>query len=308
MLSDSVLLDWCGSRLGSRPRTAILRSGHLSHVLGVILADGRRVAIKSRKFEERIIGCTTVQAHLASHGFPCPAPLAGPDKVDGHAVTAETMIEGGQQHDVNTGPHPFASLLARLIRSAPDVARMPALTPSPPWTAWDRAGSRLWPDSDDHGRDLNQTPGPDWVDTAAAAVRRRLLGYSPGLRIGHGDWESQNIRWAGDNPLVVHDWDSVIAQPEACIVGLASAVWAAQGKPHEAASVQQSAEFLTAYQQAAGVQWSEDDTRAAWAAGLWVRLFNAKKDAAAGGGPQLDRLADELPERLSYAGLDTRSA
>ena len=28
----------------------------------------------------------------------------------------------------------------------------------------------------------------------------------------------------------------------------------------------------------------------AWTAGLWVRLFNAKKDAADGGGPQLDRL------------------
>jgi hypothetical protein len=29
-----------------------------------------------------------------------------------------------------------------------------------------------------------------------------------------------------------------------------------------------------------------------------VRLFNAKKDATEGGGPQLDRLADEIDERL----------
>lgn len=28
----------------------------------------------------------------------------------------------------------------------------------------------------------------------------------------------------------------------------------------------------------------------AWAAGLWVRAFNAKKDAADGGGPQLTLL------------------
>ena len=44
-------------------------------------------------------------------------------------------------------------------------------------------------------------------------------------------------------------------------------------------------------QQAAGRQWARQEVHDAWAAGLWVRLFNAKKDAADGGGPQLDRLA-----------------
>jgi hypothetical protein len=36
--------------------------------------------------------------------------------------------------------------------------------------------------------------------------------------------------------LAGHDWDSVIAQPEAPIVGLAVAVWTAQGGPGEAAT------------------------------------------------------------------------
>jgi len=76
------------------------------------------------------------------------------------------------------------------------------------------------------------------------------------LRTGHGDWESQNIRWAGDQPLVVHDWDSVIAQPEVAIVGLAAAVWPAAGDPREAATVEQSADFLTCYQAAAGIRWT----------------------------------------------------
>jgi hypothetical protein len=34
------------------------------------------------------------------------------------------------------------------------------------------------------------------------------------VRIGHGDWESQKIRWTDREPLAVHDWGSVIAQPE----------------------------------------------------------------------------------------------
>jgi hypothetical protein len=101
---------------------------------------------------------------------------------------------------------------------------------------------------------------------------------------------------------VVHDWDSVIAQPEAAIVGLASAVWAAQGGPGEAASVRQSEAFIQDYERECS-SWSEQDRAAAWAAGLWVRLLNAKKDASKGGGLQLFRLRDEIAERLYRAGL-----
>jgi hypothetical protein len=101
----------------------------------------------------------------------------------------------------------------------------------------------------------------------------------------------------------VHDWDSVISQPETAIVGLAAAVWPAAGAPGEAATVAQSADFIASYQQAAGRPWTGQEVQDAWAAGLWVRLFNAKKDAADGGGPQLDRLADEISDRLSLAAL-----
>ena len=101
----------------------------------------------------------------------------------------------------------------------------------------------------------------------------------------------------------MHDWDSVIAQPETAIVGLAAAVWPAAGAPGEAATVAQSADFIASYQQAAGRQWTGQEVQDAWAAGLWVRLFNAKKDAADGGGPQLDRLVGEISDRLTLAAL-----
>ncbi len=159
------------------------------------------------------------------------------------------------------------------------------------------------PDRDDRGRDLNSTPGPAWVDEAARGVRERLLAFAAPARIGHGDWESQNIRWTGGRPLAVHDWDSVLAQPEAAVVGLAAAVWPAAGAPGEAASVKQTGDFIASYQRAAGRQWTEPEIQNAWAAGLWVRLFNAKKDAAEGGGPQLGRLAGEIDDRLAQAAI-----
>ena len=123
--------------------------------------------------------------------------------------------------------------------------------------------------------------------------------------IGHGDWESENIRCAGARSLAVHDWDSVIAQPESAITGLAAAVWPAAGAPGQAATVAQSREFIASYQLAAGRCWTRPEVQDAWAAGLLVRLFNAKKDAA-GGGPQLDRLAGEIGERLARAALGNR--
>ncbi|HET9895880.1 MAG TPA: hypothetical protein VFQ44_13210 [Streptosporangiaceae bacterium] len=153
------------------------------------------------------------------------------------------------------------------------------------------------------GPDLNSTPGPAWVDDAAWRIRQRLRACAAPVRIGHGDWESQNIRWSGDRPRAVHDWDSVIAQPETAVVGLAAAVWPAAGALGEAASVGQTRDFIAGYQQAAGRQWAEPEIQDAWAAGLWVRLFNAKKDAAEGGGPQLDRLAGEVDERLGLAAI-----
>jgi hypothetical protein len=294
---------WCNNHLGAVPRRRLFRRQHLSQVVALELADGRQVVVKARPFGQRIIGCLSVQAELAAAGYPCPAPLTEVTRVGDLAVTAETLIAGGEQLAGAARAEPFAALLARLIATAPAVAAVPSLTPSPPWAGWDHRGTALWPDRDDQGRDLHQVAGPAWIDDAAGLVRERVLGCGEPDLIGHGDWESQNIRWRDGRPHAVHDWDSVIAQPEVAIVGLAAAVWPAGGGPAEAASVAQTADFLQAYQAAAKITWTPGQAQLAWAAGLWVRLFNAKKDAARGGGPQLDRLAAEIPDRLAEAGL-----
>jgi hypothetical protein len=162
----------------------------------------------------------------------------------------------------------------------------------------------LWPDLDEHGQDLNLAGGPEWVDDAACRVRERLTSTLERVCIGHGDWESQNIRWTGRDPLVVHDWDSVIAQPETAIVGLAAAMWPREEGPDVVTgSVAQTADFITSYQLQAGRKWDRREIRDAWAAGLWVRLIYAKQEAAEGGSQQLDRLATEIDERLDHAAL-----
>jgi hypothetical protein len=198
----------------------------------------------------------------------------------------------------------MASLLAELVRLAPDPAALPTLAPAPPWAAWDHEHPGLWPPPDDRDGDLHDHPGPAWLDRVAAAVRERLAELRLAPVVGHADWESQNLRWHGGRPLAVHDWDSAVAQPEAVVAGLAGAVWPAVGGPGEAATVEQTREFLDAYEQARGRPWTPAERQACWAAGLWVRGFNAKKERMAGGGPQLDRLAGEVAERAARAGLE----
>jgi hypothetical protein len=300
VVGDKVLDKWCRKHLEDGLESVLFRSRHLSEVVGVQLTGGRQVVIKVRPYDPRLTGCLAVQDHLARTGFPCPAPLTGLTRLGVLAVTAETAIPGGGQLSPKAGAAPFAALLARLIDSAPDPSRTPTLAPSPPWTGWDHPGVLLWPDADDEGRDLNALSGPAWIDETARRVRDRLSVGRASVRIGHGDWESQNIAWVSGVPLAVHDWDSVIAAPEACIVGLAAAVWPATG----AASVSQTEDFIASYQVATGRVWAQSEVQDAWAAGLWVRLFNARKDAAGGGGPRLDRLEGEVDERLACAALD----
>ena len=306
MLDDALLADWCLRHLGAPFERVLFRSGFLSEVVGVELSSGLRAVVKARPHEPRLAGCLQVQATLARAGFPCPEPLTGITRVDGMTVTAETEVSGGGPLPTEEGAAPFAALLARLISSAPDPAAVSDLVPSPPWAGWDHPGRGLWPDLDEHGQDLNLVGGPAWVDHAARRVRERLTSTPGQVCIGHGDWESQNIRWTGRDPLVVHDWDSVIAQPETAIVGLAAAMWPREdeGPDVVTASVAQTADFITAYQVQAGREWDRTETEAAWAAGLWVRLIYVKQEAAEDGGThQLDRLATEIDERLDRAAL-----
>jgi hypothetical protein len=303
VLDDALLADWCLRYLGASVERVVFRSGFLSDVIGVGLSNGLRAVVKARPFQPRIAGCLRVQAALARGGFPCPEPLTVATRVGGVTVTAETEVPGGSPLPTEAGAAPFAALLARLIASAPAVAAVPSLTPSPPWAAWDHPGRRLWPDRDEHGQDLNLVGGPEWVEEAAHRVRKRLTSTPARLCIGHGDWASQNIRWTGHDPLVVHDWDSVIAQPEAAIVGLAAAMWPSEEGSDETASIAQTADFIDSYQLQAGREWSPWEVRDAWAAGLWDRLMYAKQDMAEGGSEHVDHLATEIEERLEQAAL-----
>jgi hypothetical protein len=303
-LDRPALSQWCRQRLGSEPDQVLFEAGNLSQVIGLRLTDGRDVVVKVRAWQERLIGCGQVQHSLSVAGFPAPRLLVPPERLVQLGISAEALIRGGSL--LTTGADSaarFAEALALLVHSAPHPSRVSTLAPSPAWVGWDHAAETLWPAPDDRVGDLNEHPGDQWLDEIAEAARTQLLALDRPAVIGHGDWYSQNLRWIDRQLHVVHDWDSVVAQPEAAIAGQAAAIWPGTGLPGEVATVAQSEQFLIAYERARGPSWTDNEVRAAWAAGLWTRAFDAKKASLVGADPAAALTRAEAKERCRLAGL-----
>jgi aminoglycoside phosphotransferase (APT) family kinase protein len=296
------LRRWCQDHLGAEPDSELFHAGYLSSVSGLRLVDGREVVIKVRRHQERLVACFEAQCRLFDAGFPCPEPLVGPTPLAEWCATVERYLPGGSVVPTSgRSPSLFAHALAWLIATAPSPDAIGSLDPSPPWTAWDHDGEELWPSPDDRDIDLNAVDGPAWLDEAAAAVQRRLSRSQAPPAVGHGDFYAGNLRWHGDHLYAVHDWDSIIAAPETVIVGLAAAVFPAMGGPGEEATVDETAAFLAAYEEARGRRFSVEERQQAWMAGLWVRAFDAKKQFATNGVIHaLDD--DEAMRRRQHAG------
>jgi phosphotransferase family enzyme len=298
------LAVWCRRWLGAPPVAELFEAGYLSTVKGLRLADGREVVVKVRPREPRLAGCTVVHRALWTAGFPCPEPLVDLQPLDGYAATAETLVpDAGEPPPDSELAVLSAAGLARLVELAPDPGSVPSLAPSPSFAGWDHAGPGLWPMPEDRDVDLNACPEPRWLARVAAAVRDDLRGHAGDLVIGHGDWHPGNLCWHGSQLIAVHDWDSVICQPEPAIAGLAAASFLGIEDPATMASVQDSAAFLDAYQQALGRRWTSQDYAACWAAGLWQRAFDAKTRSL-DGDPEQILTRHEAGARLRLAGLD----
>ena len=291
------LAAWCDLHLGSPAVGELFRTGHLARVIGARLADGREVVVRVHPGAPRVAACTEVQRRLYESGYPCPQPLAGPAPLGEYEATAESYVPGGVMlPDSGRAAQPFAVALAQLVALAPTPQEVPSLAPAPPWTAWNHDQGGLWPWPDDQDIDLNQVGGPGWIDAAGQAALRRLRDGHDQAMIGHGDWWTENLRWNGNRLLVAYDWDSVIVESEAVITGLAAAIYPVL------ATVTETRGFLAAYAAARRRPFSPAELQRCWAAGIWTRAFDAKKQYAAGQ-PVISLTEREARERLRWAGL-----
>ncbi|GAA4894733.1 phosphotransferase family enzyme [Stackebrandtia albiflava] len=297
------LTQWCVEHLGSPPKQEIFRSGHLSAVVGLRLADDREVVVKVRPGSPRVAACVEVQRRLRDAGYPCPTPLTGAVPFGEHVATAEAHVPGGAPLPAtDDAPRLFAEAFARLIALAPEPAEVPTLAPVPSWADWNHTGHGLWPPPEDAEVDLDEAPGPEWIDDVGRRARDRLRTGRWEPVIGHCDWLAGNLRWDGDTLLVVHDWDSMIAESEAVLVGFAAALYSTVD-PDVPATVEDTERFLAAYCRARGRPFSADERERSWAAGVWTRAYDARYQHAIGG-PITSLSEPEARERLRRTGTD----
>jgi Phosphotransferase enzyme family len=256
---------------------------HLSEVYAVVTDEGEELVLKSRPASPRIGRCVEIHAHLWSTGFPCPQLLRPPIRLGQDLVTVEQHMPGGS-HFAGTAEElaeASAWLFRRLVAVLPPADEPLLRTSELPWIGWPETGDAIWPPPDDLQVDLNKIRPGDWIDDIAKAVTRVLRSAELPQVIAHGDWESNNVKWAGQQVHAVFDWDSLVHSSEAVVVGSAGAVFSSTGEPGSAATVGETALFLRAYESARDLEFSALERQIAWAAGLWTRAFNAKKDVAA---------------------------
>jgi hypothetical protein len=293
---------WCAEHLGSPPTAELFTSGHLSAVIGLRLADDREVVVKVRPGSPRIAACVNVQRRMFESGYPCPEPLSGAAPFGDGVATAEVYVPGGAVlPGAEHASRASAEAFARLIGLAPRPADVPALDPAPSWAAWNHAEAGLWPRSEEYDIDLNEVAGPEWIDQAGRWARDRLRAGAAGAVIGHCDWLASNLRWNGDELLVVHDWDSAAADSEAVLVGFAAGLHSTVS-PDEHATIEETGKFLDAYSDARGQPFSADELQRSWAAGVWTRAYDAKCQYAAGQAV-VSLSGKEARERLRRAGM-----
>jgi hypothetical protein len=272
-------------------------------VIGLRLAGKREDVVKVRPASPRIAACVEVQRRMFDSGYPCPEPLGGPAPFGNGVATAEAYVPGG---DVLPGAEHAAQLsaeaFARLIGLAPRPADVSSLDPAPSWAAWNHGEAGLWPRPEGAEVDLNEVDGPEWIDRTAGRARDRLRAGVCEAVIGHCDWLADNLRWRGDELLVVHDWDSAVADSEAVLVGFAAALYSAVS-PDDLATVEETDRFLDAYCDARARAFSADELQRSWAAGVWTRAYDAKYQHVAG--HAINSLSEtEARARLRRAGID----
>ena len=298
--------EWCLSVLGSGTLVP-LRSeagGQMSDVFRFDCDNSGPCAVKVRPGSgARTRRCLQLQTVAADAGFPCARPLTGVALLGpGIVVNAESWCPGGEM--TTDGDLVLAGRSAALLADLAAILEneFPAgLGTPPPWMHWNRTGGGLWPPNPTvDAMDQDRVPGH--VTATARAVSERLAKSSLPLVVGHGDWESQNLRWNGTTACVVHDWDSLVALPEAAIVGAASGAFASATTP-TLSSLDASEAFIDHYEQARGRVFSLEERQIAWAASLWPALHNARGESLFQSPPTvLEALTRQASERLQRAG------
>jgi hypothetical protein len=159
---------------------------------------------------------------------------------------------------------------------------VPAELRQPPGWADLRPRTGIWPQPHDPALRFAADPEARWIDELASAALDELRRFAGPVALAHCDWESQNMLFDAARVHIVWDWDSLLAERAACLVGFAAGCHTAQGEPRmsDAPSSGDVALFLDEYAEVSDRPWVKAERRAAAASALWLIAYNARIEQA----------------------------
>lgn len=287
---EAAVDDWLDrfvrSQLSSGLQRVRFRSGRISAVFGVELADDRAVVVKVHRGRPDLGPLTAAvdgQRWLVDHGYPAPVPLAGPAVLDGHTAVVESLLDTGSRADAHD-PAVREALVGSLVEQVRLLAgvrdQLAGLTVRPAWAVWDGGP---WPVPHDPIFDFTTTPsGWEWLDDFARRAAAVLVATELPPSLGHLDWCAGNvlITGGGGAPAAVtaaFDWDSLAAGSEAGIAGVSaggfvSGSTAGANSPTPA----EMAAFFADHDRHRGTPFSGPERAVAVHAAAWVLAYNAR--------------------------------
>jgi hypothetical protein len=274
---------WCETHLRSGVASTIFEVARLGLVLGVRLRDGRSVAIKIRgpsETIERVRAVCLIQSTLHERGFPCPRPTLPPVRLGNGLASVEELFGSGEPPNAHLAlvRNAMAWGLANQVTLCLDVhPPTPIADQRPAWI--DYANSRLWPSPQHAQLDFeSHVPSLPWVDTIAGRAKDLLATSAGTMVLGHSDYESHNVRVTGRRLTAVYDWDSLVADREEVIVGVAAAVFTANPDPMlaDAPSPDERWEFVREYEAFRGRRFEPSSHALLLSASAWVTAYNVR--------------------------------
>jgi len=296
------VLDFVGAWLGTSVTNCLFYESGMGCVFGLTLDDGRDIVLKGQPPSlrlDRLEAAQRVQAHLADHGFPAPRPILRPAAFAHGYATAEEWRERGEYRN----PHQPAVRIA-LARLLADIARLgdevESLGLRRTWlgkheggTLWGRPHSSLF--------DFEATTaGAEWIDALAAQAQPLLWAPTGNDAVGHADWQAKHVRFDGNEPNAVYDWDSLVYDTEAIIVGSAAHSFTMHSPLCPlpiAPSLEEARAFVAAYEEARGRQFAGEERRTLASALTYSMAYTSRCEHSR------DPHADPLPSGSYRAAL-----
>ncbi|GLV60611.1 hypothetical protein KDH_74300 [Dictyobacter sp. S3.2.2.5] len=268
------------NRLTLGVRAVLFRTGRLAAVYGLQLTNGSKIVAKVHRSADidQLGAAVTCQRLLADAHYPCPLPLDGPVEADGRVVLLETLLDQGEQGDAHNPAtrRTIARSLAEqihILRAVPEL-RAHLLTP----IAWANYSSGPWPIPHDSIFDFTTTPpGFEWLDRIAGQAATILMPRKQPDAIAHSDWVCQNLRFTEKGVSAAYDWDSLLAESEAVLVGVSAGAYTEGSRSgDDAPTPEEVVGFLSDYDAHRDTPFSKQEQAAAAAAATWVLAYNSR--------------------------------